>query len=131
MSKSIDDYTYEKSDFFVGPPRPPKKEPVDGASVFRVVIVLLLAICLIRILANREAISFTSLLQYMSGAPAIPTDWLIVFDTDFASQLPGWLSWLGGIVDFFSSAMSLSIYTGVLGLNAITFLFYFLRWIFL
>lgn len=100
-------------------------------SLFSIILVTLLAVAVIRILSGRQIVTFTALFQQLSKAPTIPTNWLKVLSTNFGDTFPYGFQWLGSIIDFFSDILSFSLYTGTAALNALSFFFYFLKWVFL
>lgn len=104
---------------------------VGVSSVLALVMFILLAISAFRLLNNGEPIQLSTFLSQVAGAPTIPTDWLQVLDTSFGSSFPSWLQWLGSIFDFFVDIFEFSLFTSTAALNAVIFIFYFLRWLFL
>lgn len=100
-------------------------------SAFTLIFMLLLAVSVFRILLNGQAISLSTLLSQVAGAPTIPTNWIGIFNTDFGSTFPYGLQWLGSIFDFFTELFSFSMFASTAALNVVVFLLYFLRWLFL
>lgn len=121
---------------FVGPPRPPASDVERGftsknvAGLFGVIIICILAIAIVRILSGRNIITFTGLLEQLSHAPTIPTNWLSTITTNFGETFPWGFQWLGSAIDFFVDIFAFGMYTGTAALNFLSFAFYFLRWLF-
>lgn len=92
---------------------------------------LLLCVCVVRVLNGGNVISFTSLLQMLSQAPAIDSSFISTVTTNFADLFPDWLSWLGSVFDFFTNIFAFGLYTGTAGLNILIYFTYFLRWVFI
>lgn len=108
---------------------------IDGAThvvgIFQILICLILLVSTFRILSGSGALTFTGFLSQLSNAPSIPFDWLHVFDFSFASTAPSWLQWLASILDTFIDLFKAGMFVGTAVLNCLSFLLYFLRWIFL
>lgn len=75
-----------------------------------------------------NAFSFESLLSFLQGVPSVNFDWLVIDEVNF--DLPSWLDWLDNIVNFFASLVEFFGFI-LAGLwQALTFLLYFLRYLF-
>lgn len=102
-----------------------------AGGIFRVIIFIILGVSVIRILSGSSSLTFTSFLEQLSNAPSIPFDWLSVLSTNFGETFPYGFQWLGSAIDFFVSLFAGTLYASISVTNALTFLLYFLRWIFI
>lgn len=99
--------------------------------LFSALALLLLVLAVFRLLHNGDVISLQSFFSKVVSAPSIPTNWLHIFDTSFGDSFPWALAWLGKIFDFFSDLFSFAMFISVAALNALSFILFFLRWLFL
>lgn len=102
-----------------------------AGGIFQIIIFILLAVSMVRILSGHSALTFTSFLEQLSNSPSIPLDWLNFLSTNFAETFPYGFQWLGSAIDFFVDLFSGTLYAGVSVTNALVFIFYFCRWIFI
>lgn len=102
-----------------------------GYGIFKLIFMSLLIISVFRLVGGFGQITFTSFLERLSSAPAISFDWLHVFDFSFVDTAPAWLEWFASILDTFLDLFKSGMFVGTAVLNCLSFLLYFLRWIFL
>lgn len=106
-------------------------------SIAQIVFVFMLIVVVFRFLVKSQTgqgfvyIDLDSLLTYLSNAPSIPTTWINKFDTSFASQFIPAFQWFGKFVDSLASFFGGLFFASTALSNAVIFILYFLRWIFL
>lgn len=104
-----------------------------GFGVFRAVLLILLFIVLVRTLLglSTNQFSFSSLLTVFSRAPTIDLSWISSISSNFAETFPFGLQWLGSVVDWFVSIIAGWFFVTNAIANAVIFVVYFLRVLFL
>ena len=102
---------------------------ISSGSVFKIIFIVLIGIGIVAIINGSSIKSFSSLLQFLSDAPTINMDWNIqpFVNLDF----PSWLGWLETIATFLSYLVSFAWTLILSAFQAIIYLYYILRWIFL
>ena len=100
-----------------------------GFHFFRLVISLMLAVAIIKVMSNGSVPTLGGLLQEMTNAPTISTDWITWSQTNFGDTFPWGFQWLGTIIDFFSSFTSSLMFAGTAIFNMVSFVFWILRYL--
>lgn len=99
-------------------------------TIFCLALCIMLIFSLFRVMKGSEFFGFTQLLKMLENAPAIPTDWIGSVSTNFGETFPYGFQWLGSCIDFFTNAFAATIFTGVAGVNLLTFVLYFISILF-
>lgn len=109
-----------------------KAENDSSFSIFRLVLIILLVSAVVAFLTgNPETKTFRGFLEMLQNVPDITSRlsdfWSLPI---FSLDLPYWLSWLDGIFDFLGGLYVVLAYV-VVGLGqALWYIVYFLRWLF-
>ncbi|AXF52635.1 MAG: hypothetical protein [Inoviridae sp.] len=130
MAKTYDGhhYTFRNGAVVFGPSRDTAKK--TAFTIFKLIFLLMIVFSIVKILVGRDPITFSGLLSTLSNAPTFSTDWIKYVQTNFSETFPWGFQWLGSIVDFFTDLLSVSLFVSVGAANVITFILYFMRYLF-
>lgn len=96
--------------------------------VVLLVVGVTLLISFLRYSDFRYALSFESMLNFLSEVPSVNWNWLDI--QNVALSLPGWLDWMNSVLNFFVQIIKFFGFI-LAGLwQAVTFVLYFLRFLF-
>lgn len=113
-----------------------QERTVHGSGIIKVIGLFLLLIIVGRLLTGAvngsvaSKLHFMELLSYLKDTPVIPTDWVYAMVTNFSVTFPDWLQWLGAIIDAIIHIVQVGAFTSVSAINLLSFMFYFLVFIF-
>lgn len=109
-----------------------KTRVINGSGVFsffKILILLIFAISLIRVLSNSEVVTLRGLLQLLSDSPTIPLDWIKY--TNLSVSWGGLLKPIATFVNTLMDVFSFALFISVAAANVVLYAIYFLRWLFL
>lgn len=101
----------------------------DVFSFFKILILLIFAVSLIRVLSNSEVVTLRGLLQLLSDSPTIPLDWIKY--TNLSVSWGGLLKPIATFINTIMDVVSFALFISVAAANVVLYAIYFVRWLFL
>lgn len=101
----------------------------DVFSFFKILILLVFAVSLIRVLSNSEVVTLRGLLQLLSDSPTIPLDWIKY--TNLSVSWGGLLKPIATFINTMMDVFSFALFISVAAANVVLYAIYFVRWLFL
>lgn len=98
-------------------------------SIFKVLIAILIGVALVRVLSGNEIISFQTLLEYLGNAPVVNMPFKFFNDLTIVGDW-GLFNFLKDFFNLTTGVVSILVFLATGLINAIIYLTYFIRFIF-
>lgn len=97
--------------------------------IILLVLIVFAVIAFLRFGDINNALSFDGLLSFLQNVPTVNYNWLNIADVSL--NLPDWLGWLNTVINFLSSVIEFFGFLLAGIWQALNFILYFLRYLFL